>query len=247
MSDKMTERIETAVLLVAGMGSRLRPLTDTIPKALVPVNGRSILERAVTCLRDHGVKRFVFATGYRADAVRAVVSTHGIDAAFCHNPDFATTQNSISLLYCRAAIADAGFYKLDGDLLFDPQVLKRLDLGGEGLVAAVDASKRLDAEAMKVVTDEHGKILRFGKSIAVTQAYGESIGIERVGAAISRTLFDAIATLQKHGQVDRYYEDVYSELISSRQIPCRSADVGDLRWAEVDDRADLARAAELFA
>jgi choline kinase len=242
----MNEFIDTAVLLVAGMGSRLRPLTNDVPKALVPVNGRSILERAVSNLRDHGVKRFVLATGYRDDAVRAAVSSYGIKASFCHNPAFETTQNSISLLRCRAALEDVGFYKLDGDVLFDKLTLRRLDAGRGGLVAAVDANKHLDAEAMKVSTNKEGQILSFGKSILVDEAYGESIGIERVEASASRTLFEAILALERVGIVDRYYEDVYSDLISSQQLTAGCADVGDLSWAEVDDCEDLKRAAELF-
>lgn len=243
----MNEYIDTAVLLVAGMGSRLRPLTNDMPKALVAINGQSILERAVTALRAHGVRKYVFATGYRQDSVRAAVAGLGIDAVFCHNPAFETTQNSISLLHCRAALTGAGFYKLDGDVLFDAQVLQRLDRAVAELSVAVDGSKPLDAEAMKAVVDRQGHILKFGKALSVHEAYGESIGIERVATSMSEALFEAILALQVSGVVDRYYEDVYSELILSGQITAKAADVGDLSWAEVDNAQDLARAAALFA
>lgn len=242
----MAESIRTAVLLVAGTGSRLRPLTDGIPKALVPVNGRSILARAVASLRAHGVQHFVFATGYREEAVRTAVENMGVHAIFCHNDRYETTQNSISLLRCRAAIGDAAFYKLDGDLLFDTRVLERLDAGADPLAVAVDAVRALDAEAMKVTIDGSQRIRRFGKSIAISDAYGESIGIERVGASISDRVFDAIARLEHRGIVDRYYEDVYSELLADCGIAACAVNVGDLHWAEVDNMADLKHAEALF-
>lgn len=243
----MAELIRTAVLLVAGMGSRLRPLTDEIPKALVPINGRSILERAVAALCARGVQQFVLATGYRDEAVRNALAGMGVSATFCHNSRYAETQNSISLLQCRSAVGKAGFYKLDGDLLFDSRVIERLDAASEPLAVAVDASRAVDAEAMKVTSDSKGRILRFGKSIPVPDASGESIGIERVGASITDVLFDAIASLERRGVVDRYYEDVYSELLKEGKIGASAMNVGDLRWAEVDDMADLEHAAALFA
>ncbi len=243
----MTEVIDTAVLLVAGVGSRLRPLTDEVPKALVQVGRSSMLERAVSTLREHGVRHFVFATGYRQEAVRARVAELGIEATFCHNPRYEETQNSISLLHCRQALEDVGFYKLDGDVLFEPEILTRLDGATEPLGVAVDGVRPLDAEAMKVVVGAARRIECFGKSVAVADAHGESIGIERIAASMSKTLFDAIYALERRGICDKYYEDVYSDLISTGRVAASAIEVGDLRWTEIDDRADLDRATAMFA
>ena len=242
----MSEVIDTAVLLVAGVGSRLRPLTDEVPKALVPVGRYSMLERAVSTLREHGVRHFVFATGYRQDAVRTHVESLGVRAQFSLNPRYEETQNAISLLHCRSALQGVGFYKLDGDVLFDREILARLDSSGAQLDVAVDGVRPLDAEAMKVVVDKRRNIVRFGKAIPVADAHGESIGIERLESAAAAAVFDAIAALEHRGVVDRYYEDVYSELIALGQIQANAVEVGDLRWTEVDDHVDLARAAVMF-
>jgi len=243
----MTDATSTAVLLVAGMGSRLRPLTDEVPKALIHVNGCSMLERAVTALCSKGVRRFVFATGYREEAVRSAVEAMGIDAAFCHNPRYDVTQNSISLLYCRHELEGRGFYKLDGDVLFDGEIIDRLARGAEPLVVATDGVRALDTEAMKVVISQDRRIARFGKAIPVVEAHGESIGIERIDSTISKDLFNAIATFDRVGIVDRYYEDIYSELIDAKTIAACAVEVGDLRWSEVDNQDDLARASAQFA
>src|SRR3990167_1221321 len=111
-----------AVILVAGIGSRLRPLTDDRPKALVDVGGETILARAVRLLHAHGVERIVLATGYREDSVRRALADAPVELAFCANPRFDSTQNSVSLALCEQAVAHEGFFKLDGDVVFRHEV-----------------------------------------------------------------------------------------------------------------------------
>jgi choline kinase len=240
------ETTETAVLLVAGIGSRLRPLTDEIPKALVSVGRYTILERAVMTLKQRGVKSFVFATGYRQEAVEAKAKEWQIDAAFCHNEQYETTQNSISLLKCANVLKGKSFFKLDGDVLFDPAIIDRLLASEAGLAVAVDGKRPLDEEAMKVQLGEQGQISRFGKPIAVRDAYGESIGIERLSSDVGAAVFDGIAELERQGIVNRYYEDVYASLIQRGTISAAAVEVGDLTWTEVDSPEDLVKARELF-
>src|SRR4029077_4980804 len=98
------------------------------------------------------------------------------------NPRYATTQNSVSLALCRAAVGGETFYRLDGDVVFDEAVLARLDGVSAELVAAVDRGRRLDAEAMKVKAEETGIIAAFGKGLSLAESAGESIGIELIRA-----------------------------------------------------------------
>jgi choline kinase len=222
-------------------------LTDSIPKALVSVGERSILERAVAALKKAGVRQFVFATGYRQEAVVEIARKLKLDAIFCPNDRYENTQNSISLLRCASALRDKSFFKLDGDVLFDLEVLERLLSATDGLAVAVDGKRPLDEEAMKVRVDAHGKIAGFGKAIAVRDAQGESIGIERLSAQVGAQVLDAIARLEEQGICDRYYEDVYADLIERGKISAEPVEVGDLRWTEIDCQADLAHAISLFS
>lgn len=242
----MTKSADAAVLLVAGIGSRLRPLTNDVPKALVQVGSTSILERAVRALRDHGVQTFVFATGYCCDSVESVVKGWGIDAHFCLNEAYQTTQNSISLLRCAGALKGKSFFKLDGDLLFVPSVLERLSEIQVGLSVAVDGMRVVDEEAMKVQVDPRRRIENFGKHLPVAASSGESIGIERLDAATGHEVLSAIGGLESRGIFDRYYEDVYATLIADGRIEAQAVEVGDLPWTEVDCQEDLVRARALF-
>src|SRR3954452_18975619 len=95
-----------AVVLVAGIGSRLRPITDDRPKALVDLGGETILGRAVRLLTEYGVRKVVLATGYREDAVQAAMTVQGapLTVEYCKNPEFDRTQNSVSLALCRGRV-----------------------------------------------------------------------------------------------------------------------------------------------
>src|SRR5690349_17685877 len=126
-----------AVVLVAGVGSRLRPLTDDKPKALVEVSGKTILERAVAALSAHGVRTLVLATGYRHESLERAMAGSDLEIVYRRNPEYERTQNSVSLALCRDVLDGSAFLKLDGDLLFDPSILERLDASDAPLAVAV--------------------------------------------------------------------------------------------------------------
>ncbi|MCC6554273.1 MAG: phosphocholine cytidylyltransferase family protein [Polyangiaceae bacterium] len=250
-----------AVVLVAGQGTRLRPLTDDRPKALVQAGEETILGRAARLLTGAGVRRLVVATGYRADAIRAALEGSPLEVAYCHNPEFETTQNSVSLHRCAEAVGGQSFFKLDGDVLFHPAVLSRLAGACAPLAVAVDGRRAhgrragadgpgeeglLGDEEMKVRVDGAGRITAFGKELPPAACAGESIGIERVDAAIAPALFEALARASAEGRVGLYYEAIYGELIAAG-AEARSVDVTDLPWTEVDTLDDLRRARALVA
>ncbi len=243
-----TPRTTTAVILVAGVGSRLRPLTDDRPKALVSVGEETLLGRAVRLLLGYGVTRLVFATGYREDAVREALSGVAVELHFCPNPRFASTQNVVSFAACAEAVQEQAFFLFDGDVVFQPELLPRLDATPWALSVGVDASRRLDEEAMKVqvssAEDPRGtaRILRFGKELLVQDSAGESMGGARVAAGAVRPLFHAA----QRAPEDWYYEGVFQQLIEAGELEAGAVDVSDLPWTEVDTLEDLEHARSLL-
>lgn len=217
------------------------------------LGGETILGRALRLLREAGVEKVVLATGYREDAVeKALKALENSELAWelVRNPRYDTTQNSVSLALCAKALEGTSFFKLDGDVVFQPAVLQRLDGCQAALAVALDRSRMADEEAMKVELGAGTlglSIRAFGKSIPLAQSAGESIGIERVSASASAVLFEALSQKLASGKVDLYYEDVYSELIQQGKLEARAVDVGDLAWTEVDTLEDLERARALVS
>lgn len=232
-----------AVLLCAGVGSRLRPLTDDRPKSLVDVSGEPILLRAVRKLVDHGVRELVIASGYREDALKRALANAPIPVHFCPNEAYDRTQNSVSLLLCREAVGARAFYLLDGDVLFHPEILSRLDEGEADLTVAVEHRTDMGEEEMKVLV-EGDRVRAFGKGLDPRKSYGESIGMARIGERASSALFDELSRAHGEGTTNLYYEDVFNHLIETGHV-VKAVDIGACPWIEVDTPEDLARAEAL--
>jgi L-glutamine-phosphate cytidylyltransferase len=240
-------KLETAVILAAGVGSRLRPITDDRPKALVAVGTETIIGRACRLLSSHGAEKLVLATGYREDSLRRELASFADRLAFCRNERFDSTQNSVSLALCRPEIGGA-FVKLDGDVVFEPALLERLIAleTDADLVVLVDSKRPRDAEAMKVRLDGE-RVLEFGKGIPLSRAHAETIGVEWLSARGGERVLAAIDAHVARGEVGLYYEDVYSELVAGGALRAIALEVGDLRWTEVDTFEDLEHARRLVA
>jgi choline kinase len=237
--------LRTAVLLVAGTGSRLRPLTDSSPKTLVSLGNETILQRLIRQLEACGIAHFVLATGYCEAMLREMLSASRARIDFCWNPDYAATQNSVSLGYCADAVSNESFIKLDGDLVLDCRIIQRIIDDSNPMSVAIDTSRILDPEAMKVEVDPHGTIVDFGKSMPLPRAHAESVGIEKLDAQSAREVFARIEVLRRSGTVNRYYEDVYADLIRESRIAPHAVDVSGFPWTEVDTFEDLNHAREL--
>lgn len=233
-----------AVLLCAGIGSRLRPLTDDRPKSLVEVGGEPILLRAVQKLVAHGVSELIIASGYREDALRRALESSPIPVHFCRNEAYESTQNSVSLSLCEELIGGRSFYLLDGDVLFHPDILARLDAQGADLTVAVERRDDMGDEEMKVLASGEGRVRAFGKELDPEASFGESIGIARIGERATSPLFEHLSRAIEAGDTNLYYEDVFNHVIETGLLVAM-ADVTDLAWIEVDTPEDLARAEAL--
>lgn len=205
------------------------------------VGGETILNRAIRLLIAHGVQEIVLATGYREDQIRAAVRFLDARISYFRNEAYESTQNSVSLGLCRAALRGKSFFKLDGDVVFQPDVLTRLSASRADLAVAVDSRRALDAEAMKVRA-ERGVITAFGKEIPLGTAHAETIGIERLTSTGGDRVLSRIGQAIAAGSRDQYYEHFYSELVADASLAAEAIEVGDLPWSEVDTLEDLERA-----
>ncbi len=229
-----------ALVLAAGSGTRLRPLTDDRPKALVAVGGRTILARLVEACAEAGMDRAVIVTGYRADAIDAVRGALALPAETVFNPEFDTRGNAWSVWHARQAVRGEDFVKLDGDILIDPAILRDV-MAAPGSALALDDRAELDAEAMKAIVDGD-QVAALGKDLPIARASGESIGVEKIAAADADRVFEAIHELVvDRGRPGAYYEDAYDVLVK-QGWPLSVVRTAGRRWTEIDDAADLARA-----
>ena len=236
------------LVLAAGPGRRLHPLTDALPKTLLPIDGdRTILDLALANLRAAGVERAAVVTGFAADRVRErapdLERRHDVKLDLVHNERAEEWNNAYSLWLARDAFAE-GVMLINGDTVH-PASVERTLLGARGadLVLALDREKRRGGEEMKVLLRDGGQVARINKAIDAEQAHGEYIGVTLIEPAAAGPLADALeATWRRDPSL--YYEDGFQELID-RGGAVAGAAIGAIDWVEVDNHDDLARAREI--
>jgi choline kinase len=237
-----------AVILAAGMGTRLADVSGGLPKCMVPVGGRPMIDRMIDRLAEAGLDDVVVVTGFEAGKLEAHLKASPSPvarAARCvFNEKFAEWGNFFSKLVAERAVGDDGFVALDGDVVMDGTLLPRL-LAADGPIAlAVERRAGLGAEEMKVRVDADGRAVELNKRMDPTVALGEFVGVERVDREMTRDVFATLRSLIERGETGEYYERAY-ELMMQRGAPVRVADITGCTWGEIDDAADLAKAATL--
>ncbi|SEG90867.1 Choline kinase [Thermomonospora echinospora] len=233
------------MVLAAGAGRRLRPYTDTLPKALVPVDGETtILDIALGNLAEVGLTEVVIVVGYCANAVEqrkaALEERYGVSITLVHNDKAEEWNNAYSMWLAREHFAK-GVLMVNGDTVHPVGVEKTLLAArGPEIVLAVDDVKTLADEEMKVTLDDSGHLARITKLMDPEQAYGEYIGATLIEPSAAGPLADALKATWE-GDPDLYYEDGYQELVN-RGGRIAVAPIGAVDWVEVDNHDDLEKA-----
>jgi choline kinase len=226
----------------------LRPYTDTLPKALVPVDGETtIMDIALRNLAAAGLTDVTVVVGYRAEAVEqrqdAFEQKYGVTLTLVHNDRAEEWNNAYSLWLARDRFAE-GALLVNGDTVHPVNVERTLlDQRGPGVLLAIDNLKKLADEEMKTVFDASGRLTRITKLMDPADAHGEYIGATIIEAEAAGGLADALKTTWERDP-DLYYEDGYQEY-ANRGGEVRAAAIGDIDWVEVDNHDDLTRAREI--
>jgi HAD superfamily hydrolase (TIGR01450 family) len=235
------------VILAAGIGSRLRPLTLHEPKSCATVAGESILSRQLRAFADAGVTDVTVVAGYLADETRArcaAVATErpALDVTVVESEVFANTDNMYSLSLAREAVAGEPFVLANGDVAFEPGLLADLLESDADSAVACDRAT-FSEEAMKVTVDGRGLVSHIDKAIPEEVAHGVSTDVYRFSASFSSMLFDEIArTIDREGDYGDWTEAAIDRLVRDRDHDLATADVTGREWVEIDDFADLTEA-----
>jgi len=202
------------VILAAGMAKRLRPLTDTKPKCLLEVGGKTLLQRTVDAMAATDITEFVVVTGYRANMIRDFLTIHYslFTIHFLHNADYEHNNNIYSLWMAGQKVRGKEFLLMDSDILCDPKAIAEVACQSEPALAL--NRHELGEEEMKIVVDADNRITEISKTCRVEDAVGESVGIEKMTADYSEALYRELdQMIEKEGLIDIFYERAFERLI----------------------------------
>ena len=247
-----------AIILGAGSGSRMGQHTRDVPKVLLDINGKSILERQISLLREHGVNEIFVVTGYKRE--KHVLK----DIEYIFNPRYSETEQLASMMVARTKISDDVLI-IFGDIIFDSQVLQQILASNDDIAIAIDLdweksyNERLGnpkSLADKVLINQK-KILQISAKETSfdieSQTIGEFLGVIKLSANGSRIIIKKYEELEK-SYVGKFHDadsfkkaklvDILQELIDSK-IEIYPITISG-KWCEIDTPEDLERARKIF-
>ena len=215
------------VILAAGMGTRLRPLTDNIPKALLEINDMTLLERMIKNCIDAGMKKFIVLVGYKKETVEAIcpqiAEKYDIDITILENEKYDVTNTSVSTYIASKYIEENDkddFILVNGDNVVDPEIISRL-AECNNTVMIVDNFKELNEESFKL--------------IIANESLNEFIGVSKV-VSDDLVQFNRILEEKIDEDPQNYYDFAYKDLSETTIIDYVLTN--GLKWTEIDDHTD---------
>lgn len=235
--------MEKAIILNAGEGRRLHPLTEKHPKCLVKVGNKSILEHQLSSLVKCGISKVIIVVGYHNKLIynKLRKSQFDLEFTFVINPIYSKTNTVYSLWLARNEM-NTDFIFLNGDVFFHLEVLTRLLNAPYGSCLAIDR-KEVGEEEVKVKIED-GFITEIGKNINTSLAHGEFVGIAKFANEINNSFTRRLEEVVKEGKTNAFFEEALQRLLIDNKF--YPVDISDLPCIEIDTHADLREARNLF-
>ena len=243
-----------ALILIAGMGTRLKPLTLQTHKCLTEVNGIPILENALRILKECGISRVTLVVGYLQEQIRARIGTdyQGMNLRYVANNDFNTTSTSYSLYLGLEKLEQYDqLYVLEGDVFFEKKLLDMLIDMPEGNATVLEPyNPKLDGSFVelneeKYVIDWVHKNSRPGNFVVQTKF--KTVNIHKFSHSfVASKLLPALRGSVTSCKGKESLEDVMMKLVREDQRAIKGLVLDGQKWFEIDDLQDLKIAEELF-
>ncbi len=232
-----------ALVLAAGLGTRLAPITDDRPKSLVPVNGQPILLKQIANLHENGITDITVVSGYKAEILEKSLHEAYPDVKVIESVDYATTNNMYSAYMAKDAMADSEFLMMNADVFYDASVITEL-LKNDAPNAIVTDIGTYFEESMKVV-EKDGRLVEISKQISKEDALGASIDVYKFSKEGGKAFFAKCAEyIEDKKELKMWSEVALNEILPEVEFKACPL-VG--RWLEIDNHDDLAAAEKLFA
>jgi HAD superfamily hydrolase (TIGR01450 family) len=237
-----------AVILAAGIGSRLKSITCTKPKCMIRVGGRPILGRQIQAYANAGIKDIIVMAGYKSDEVNDYCNKiKRVNVKVIENKEYETTNNMYSLYLAKEEVAEKEFLLSNGDVVLDPSII--YGLVHSEIANAIGCDKgSYNKESMKIELDASGYVSDISKEIPPSTAYGNSIDVYKFSSLSSETLFEVMSDIiEKEANPKDWVEVALQRLLKGRAPKMAPFEIENRRWVEVDDMEDLLLADKLFS
>lgn len=231
-----------ALILAAGFGSRLAPITDEVPKSLVPVNGKPILFKQIENLLENGITDITIVSGYKAEVLKRETLSAFPQVKIIESVDYATTNNMYSAYLGIKTTGICSLLMMNADVFYDSSVIKEL-IRCEYKNAIVVDIGNYNEESMKVI-EKNGKLVEISKTISKEDALGSSIDVYKFDSNGLKAFYDScVDYIENRKELKKWSEVALNDVLKEIEFKACKL-VG--RWFEIDNHDDLAAAQELF-
>lgn len=239
------DRISTALLLAAGTGSRLQPLTEDSPKCLTEVNKKTILERLIHGLRAWEFERLVVVVGHLDGCVRDYLESlaSGLTIDYVRSDKYLTTNNIYSLWEARHAIQEP-FLLLECDLVFDDVLLGNMLVPDRIAVSHILPWMN----GTTVSLDPMDRVTRFhlDRDHSADELVHKTVNMYSFSRPSWQRVTQRLEQYVSAGRVGGYYEAVFGEMVAEGSLSFEAVFFDDRRWYEIDTLEDLRNAEKIF-
>lgn len=240
-----------SIILAAGPGSRLRPITLDKPKCSVTVAGKPILEHQIEAYAASPVEEVIVATGYKheyvADLCASLEESYDIPITVVQNSIYANTDNLYSLYRVFAEHEFERFVLSNGDVIFPKEIVReKIDSSAPSTVFC-DTST-FSQESMKIRVSDEGKVNRISKSISEEDAFATSIDVYQFSSEDSTEFIQQVrSTVERGSGVSEWVENQLDEYLRTNETEFTTIDIAGKAWMEIDDIQDLKTADQKFS
>jgi HAD superfamily hydrolase (TIGR01450 family) len=237
------------IILAAGVGSRLRPMTNTKPKCLVTTAGKPILQYQIDAYKEAGIGELLIIVGYEGGAIREFCKhIKDIKINIIENPDYEMTNNMYSLYLAKKHLADRNFILNNADLSIDSSIVKKL-LEHESENAIVVDTSIFNVESMKISLNNNGYISDIAKNIQEDKSFACSTDFYKFSKSAGKVFFEEITRIiEEEENLKDWTEVAMQRLFQEEKLsdfePCN---IAGLDWVEIDNYEDLALSDRVFS
>jgi choline kinase len=238
--------VKTALLLAAGAGTRLQPLTLDAPKCLTEVGGVPILKRLVDNLRAQGFRRLVVVIGHLGDCIKEFLQQHAGDMQvdYVINPDYRTTNNIYSLWLARKQIREP-FLMVENDLVFETWMLDAMLQPDKMAISKI--LPWMNGTTVELGPERRVAAFRMGGEICNDARQYKTVNIYSFSLSSWSRIEERLSRYISEGRLGEYYEVVFAEMVADATLSFDSVFFDEDRWYEIDTNVDLREAENLFA
>jgi len=232
-----------ALILAAGLGTRLRPITNDIPKSIVKVNKTPILFKQIENLKKNNIEDIIVIAGYKSDIMIERINNKYSDIEIIENKDFDKTNNMYSAYLAKDKLYNKDFILMNADVFFESSIIKKIiDDSNPNVIATQVGLYNLENMKVKVDNEE---IKNISKNINQDESFGVSIDIYKFSNEGSKAIFDKMENyIDKQKDLNQWTEVALNDILNN--VVFKPCDIEDDKWIEIDNHEDLKEAERVF-